>query len=101
MPKFIVDSNFFIEAHRVNYPIDIATGFWNKVKDLAEKGVLISIDKVKEELYDHNDELELWCKENIPVGFFKDSTEALIYYGTISQWAITNKNGYTPGAVNF
>lgn len=60
MPIFVADSNFFIEAHRVNYPIDIATGFWNKIKELAERGDIISIDKVKDELYDHNDELENW-----------------------------------------
>ena len=26
MPIYLVDSNFFIQAHRVTYPIDIATG---------------------------------------------------------------------------
>jgi len=32
MQIYLVDSNFFIQAHRAIYPLDIATGFWNKVK---------------------------------------------------------------------
>jgi hypothetical protein len=31
MSIYLVDSNFFIQAHRATYPLDIATGFWNKV----------------------------------------------------------------------
>lgn len=50
MAVFVVDSNFFIQAHRATYPLDIATGFWNKVKQLALDRVIVSIDKVKNEL---------------------------------------------------
>jgi len=58
MAVYVVDSNFFMEAHRTTYPLDIATGFWNKVQQLANAGTIISIDKVKGELYDKNDALE-------------------------------------------
>jgi hypothetical protein len=47
MPVYVLDSNFFIQAHRFHYPIDVAAGFWNKVRQLAEEGRVISIDKVK------------------------------------------------------
>lgn len=63
MPVYVLDSNFFIEAHRSHYPIDVAAGFWNKVRQLAEEGKIISIDKVKNELYDKNDALEEWCRK--------------------------------------
>ena len=36
MPIYIVDSNFFIEAHRINYPIDIALSYWEKIKKFAD-----------------------------------------------------------------
>ena len=52
MPVYVLDSNFFIQAHRFHYPIDVAAGFWNKVRQLAEAGRIISIDKVQKELYD-------------------------------------------------
>ena len=44
---YVVDSNFFIEAHRATYPLDVAHSFWNKVKQLADDGKIVSIDKVK------------------------------------------------------
>jgi hypothetical protein len=96
----IVDSNFFIEAHRVSYPIDIAHSFWNKVKQLAENGMIISIDKVKNELYDKNDALENWCKANLPDNFFKDTAEVMAEYGVVSGWAISKNHHYLPNAIN-
>ena len=68
--EYILDSNFFIEAHRNTYPLDVAEGFWLKVKDLAEAGIVVSIDKVRNELYDKNDALEAWCIENLPQDLF-------------------------------
>jgi hypothetical protein len=32
MAIFVVDSNFFIQAHRFTYPLDVAMGFWDKIK---------------------------------------------------------------------
>jgi hypothetical protein len=43
MSIFVADSNFFIQAHRVNYPLDVAMGFWEKIKKMAYTGTLISI----------------------------------------------------------
>jgi hypothetical protein len=42
MGIYVVDSNFFIQAHRVSYPLDVAFSFWNKVKQLAEEGKIIT-----------------------------------------------------------
>jgi len=97
---YIVDSNFFIQAHRANYPIDIAVGFWKKVRQLGEEGRIVSIDKVKNEIYDKNDALEVWCKENLPEGFFKDSSHVMIEYGQVSAWAISRSGHYMQNALN-
>lgn len=51
MPVFVIDSSVFIQAHRIHYPIDIAAGFWNKIRNLAHRRSIISIDKVKDELF--------------------------------------------------
>jgi hypothetical protein len=77
MPVYVLDSNFFIQAHRFHYPIDVATGFWSKIRQLAKQGRIISIDKVKKELYHKNDALEDWCKKNLPVDFFEDTSFVL------------------------
>jgi hypothetical protein len=100
MTEYVVDSNFFIEAHRVNYPLDVASSFWNKVKQLADDGRIVSIDKVKNELYDKNDALENWCKNNLPEDFFKDTSLIMKAYGQVSSWAISKSNHYLPKALN-
>lgn len=100
MSVYVVDSNFFIEAHRVSYPLDIANSFWSKVRQLANDGKIISIDKVKDEIYDRNDALEFWCQNNLPNDFFKDSSEVLKEYSEVVGWAISWSNHYLPKALN-
>jgi hypothetical protein len=100
MGIYVLDSNFFIEAHRVSYPLDIAFSFWNKVRQLADDGKIISIDKVKNEIYDKNDALETWCINNLPTDFFKDTTPVMTAYGRISGWVMSRDDHYLPGALN-
>lgn len=100
MPVYVLDSNFFIQAHRFYYPIDVAAGFWNKVRQLAEKGRVISIDKVKKELYDKNDALENWCRKNLPENFFKDTSVVMDAYAQVTTWAISRSQHYLPNALN-
>lgn len=61
MSLYILDSNFFIQAHRAYYPLDVIQSFWTKINQLADDGVIKSIDKVKNEIYSnasHEDELK-------------------------------------------
>ena len=96
---FIVDSNFFIQAHRANYPLDIAITFWKKVKELADNGSIISIDKVKNEIYQNDDELKSWCVENLPIDFFKDSSEVIEDYTQVVNWAVSKSEHYIQRAM--
>jgi len=61
MGPLIVDSNFFIQAHRDTYPLDVATSFWQKIGQLAADRRIMSIDKVKAELARNKDALTDWC----------------------------------------
>lgn len=97
---YVVDTNFFIQAYRSFYPLDVALSFWSKVKSLAESGIIISIDKVRDELYDKNDELEAWCKSNLPDNFFKDTATIMTEYGRVTSWAYSMKDHYLPNALN-
>lgn len=96
MSRYVVDSNFFIQAHRFHYPIDIANSFWGKVKELADKEIIISIDKVKKEIYRNEDKLTKWCKSHLPHNFFKDSSSSVTKYSLIATWAASSK--YRPSA---
>lgn len=100
MSAFLVDTNFFIQAHRSIYPLDVVPSFWNKVKELAAQGKIISIDKVKAEIYKNEDELKKWCHDNLPQDFFKDSTTVISAYAQVVNWAMSRSSHYRQRALN-
>lgn len=100
MSIFVLDSNFFIQAHRGNYPLDVASGFWNKVKQFSEENKIISIDKVKNEIYNNEDELKRWCINNLPKDFFKETISVVNFYAQIVEWAKDQRNRYLEVAIS-
>jgi hypothetical protein len=99
MTIYVLDTNFFIQAHRVSYPLDVAYSFWSKVKQLAEERKIISIDKVKNEIYKNEDDLKLWCEDNLPNDFFKNTAQVFEQYRQIVNWATSKNNHYLPNAL--
>ncbi|MEM8523051.1 MAG: DUF4411 family protein [Bacteroidota bacterium] len=99
MSIFLVDSNFFIQAHRAHYPLDVVPSFWKKILQLATEGKLVSIDKVKAEIYQNKDALKDWCQDNLPNDFFKSSDISLTEYAQIANWANSRSNHYKPTAL--
>lgn len=99
MSVYVVDTNFFIQAHRDYYPLDIVPSFWDKVKELSNAGIIISLDKVKKEIYKNNDALKDWCKTNLPENFFKDPSPAINEYGAVIAWASGRLPQYTQSAL--
>jgi hypothetical protein len=87
MSVYVVDSNFFIQAHRASYPLDVATSFWTKLIQLADEGKMISIDKVKHEIFKNEDDLKQWCEINLTDNFFKDTTTVISSYAQVAAWA--------------
>ncbi len=102
MPLFIVDSNFFIQSHRAIYPLDVAKGFWEKVKKLADDGKIISIDKVEDEINENEDELKIWIDKNLPKQFYKPTEipEVLVHYADVVRWASSKSSFYLAKALN-
>lgn len=79
--------------------MDVTPGFWIKVSHLGAQGKIISIDKVKDELYTNPDGLTQWMDANLPADFFKDTSTALNEYGQVCAWAASRANHYTQGAL--
>lgn len=102
MAKYVVDTNFFIQAHRSSYPLDIAQSFWRKVKELADDEKIISIDKVRDEIFENEDELTEWVNNNIPGLFFKDTRDETIIaeYRKVAQWAESRSDHYYRRAID-
>lgn len=87
--KYIIDSNCFIEPHQGYCPTDVAISFWNKLKELYERDILYSLDKVKNELFEHEDDLKNWFKNNIDKNFFMtfDGEETTNQLMRVINWA--------------
>lgn len=62
-PPFLLDANIFIEAAQRYYAFDLVPTFWQALIDLAESGQLLSIDRVKDELTNTDDDLARWAKQ--------------------------------------
>ncbi|MFN0215799.1 MAG: DUF4411 family protein [Saprospiraceae bacterium] len=101
MPPFLLDANFFIEAYRKGFPMDVVPSFWDKLKELSIVSKVISLDKVKAEIFKHEDALKQWCENHLPENFFYDSSEVILVYGEVVRWAHSKRdNPYTQAALD-
>ena len=100
MGPLIVDSNFFIQAHRDTYPLDVATSFWQKIGQLAADRRIMSIDKVKAELARNKDALTDWCAANLPSTFFASSAPVIGHYAIVINTARTRQPPYLQRALD-
>ncbi len=102
MPKYVLDTNIFIESHLRNYPLDIFPSYWQLLKDLAIDEVIISIDKVRDELNHYEDEISVWVDENMPDNFFKkmNTDEVTSEYGKVVEWAHSRNDHFREAAIN-
>lgn len=62
-PQFIIDSNILIESKRIDYGFDICPGFWDLLRKAFETGIVISHNKVLQEIKRINDDLN-WALQN-------------------------------------
>ncbi len=101
---YLLDSNIFIQAHRAYYPLDVVLSFWETIKELANQGVIYTINYVKNEIYRNEDELKNWCENNLPSEFFINADEEIFpnnTYVDVINWAVSKiKNPYSEKAVN-
>lgn len=72
----------------MHYPFDVFPSFWNKLIELSDNGMIISIDKVKKELCDstNQDGLSIWCSQILNDSFFQDSSSCIDKYAEIAVW---------------
>jgi hypothetical protein len=100
MSKYILDTSILINAHQSLYPLNVAKSFWQTIQDLAESETIISIDKVKFEIFRNEDQLEEWCRACLPVGFWKPCGGCLDEYQRIIQWANRRSDHYKESALS-
>ena len=66
---------------------------------MAQQGIIISLDKVGNEIKHGNDDLKAWIEHELPQHFFTHSARHIVAYGQIAQWAAQHTFHYLPAAV--
>lgn len=96
MNKYLLDTNVLIEAHRRYYAFDIAPSFWNNLYQLAQEEKIISIDYVKNEISngDEEDKLNRWANSEFERWFVSTNDEKVFAsYRKIIDW-VTSQTQY-------
>lgn len=92
----LLDANVLIEAKNRYYAFDIAPGFWDWLDRAHEHALACSIDAVRDELLDGNDELAGWAKQHRD--FFRPIDQAATKrFPALTMWA--NSRAATPAAI--
>lgn len=93
---YLVDANVLIEAKNRYYAFDIAPGFWAWLDRAHEQAVACSIEAVRDELLDGNDELADWARTN--AGFFRSIDQGTTqHFPALTVWA--NSRNFTTSAI--
>lgn len=103
MTSYLLDSNFFIQSKNFSYRFEFCQAFWDLIIKLHNKGLVYSINKVKNELLNGNDSLSIWVSQ-LPDSFWLDEFDYIDEYKSVINWAETkiinptNSQGFTKTA---
>jgi len=89
--QFVLDTNVLVEAHRRYYAFDIAPCFWRVLLELAKRGHVVSIDRVKQELINsgREDALNKWAHSEFDQWFVSTENEEVFEaYRQLIDWSI-------------
>ena len=76
-PRYVLDADVFITANHSYYAPDICPSFWMHLIQAHRDGHLISIDRVRDEILEGNDNLVGWAKSEA-ADVFAQSTEMAV-----------------------
>lgn len=86
MERFLIDANIFITAKNLYYQFSFCQAFWDFLATMHQKGVLFSIQSVKQEIIKKDDPLKTWV-ETLPDTFFEDHYQSAKSYAKLMDYA--------------
>lgn len=99
--KYLLDANVFIQAKRNYYPFDICPGYWDALCWHQKNGVILSIDKIWDELERGGDEIFTWAKDSFGKGSFVDSSISSEMYSSMVEWVQNQAHFKTAAKAEF
>ena len=86
-PQFVLDANVFIQANLGYYAPDICPTFWQVLVEGYERGHVVSIDKVRDEIYRIDDNLTQWVKAESSSMFVSSELQSVAdTFGEMVSW---------------
>lgn len=82
-PKYVLDTSALIDLKN-EYPQAAFPSLWQRIEELCDKGVIISVREVRREIERGSDQLVLWVKAR-PTMFKMPSVEEAILVGTLQD----------------
>jgi len=96
--RFVLDTSVFIQAYRSYYHFDIAPKFWDALIQHASAGVLLSVDRVRDEIDKGKDGLAQWVNNHCHHWFKStNGADVLDAYREVIRWAMMQSQ-YTSAA---
>lgn len=94
---YMLDTDVFIRAKNLHYGFDFCPAFWEWLIEKNARGIVLSIDKVGDELKAGNDDLAQWAAERDAGFFVPEDQQVAEAFTMVSQWA--GAGYYEPSAV--
>ena len=91
-PRYVLDADVFITANNGYYAPDICPSFWGCLLQAYHEGHVISIDRVRDEILDGNDNLVDWVRDEASFMFVPSTEPAILTtFSLMSTWVQQNQ----------
>ena len=94
---YLLDSNTFIAAKNQYYRFSFCPAYWDWILAANREGKAFSIDKVKDELTQGNDDLAEWAKTDARAIFVGPPSNLDASMRLVAQWAVSQR--YSQSAI--
>jgi Domain of unknown function (DUF4411) len=84
---YLLDANVFIEARRRYYGLDFCPAFWDWLVAANARGLVFSIERIRDELIGAGDELSDWVRALPAEFFFPTDQGTLVSLAAAVDWA--------------
>lgn len=96
--SYLLDANIFMSAKNLHYGLDFCPAFWDWLVHKGNTGVVLSIDKVADEIAAGSDALSTWAVEQGSHLFRHTPPSLAAQFSQVSTWATSQQ--FTPAAIN-
>lgn len=96
--KYLLDTNTFIQAKNDYYRFSFCPGYWSWILRKHQEDLIFSVDNIRTELLDGNDDLTQWTKNCPKTLFLKPHSSLPASLTVTAQWADTQS--YTVAAMS-